>query len=81
MALSSNSIGHQYDPSPVATANMLGMAPHTASPISKYDTTPPIAPIGDISLPPDHDILGADKSKAADRKLELHDGWRPLHYK
>ncbi|XP_049305207.1 aminopeptidase N isoform X5 [Bactrocera dorsalis] len=80
LALSSNSIGPQYNSTPVATASILGTAPHTASPISKYGTTPPIAPIGDISLPPEHDILGADKSKAADRKLQLHDGWRPLHY-
>ncbi|XP_054728242.1 aminopeptidase N [Anastrepha obliqua] len=80
LALSSNGYRQQYNASSVATANMLGMPPFTSSPISKYGTAAPIAPVGDISIPPEHDILGADKSKAADRKLQMHDGWRPLHY-
>lgn len=59
--------------SPIATASMLGMP----LPKSKYDNKP--APVGDI--PPDNDIFGEDQGKFTDRKLQLYDGWLPLHYK
>ncbi|XP_037811400.1 aminopeptidase N isoform X2 [Lucilia sericata] len=58
--------------SPIATASMLGMP----LPKSKYDNKP--APVGDI--PPDNDIFGEDQGKFTDRKLQLFDGWLPLHY-
>ncbi|XP_012161752.1 aminopeptidase N isoform X1 [Ceratitis capitata] len=80
LALSSNMNNPQYNSTPVGVASMFGMAPPTSSPTTRYDTLAPIAPIGDINVPPDHDILGTDKSKVIDRKLQLHDGWRPLHY-
>lgn len=53
---------------------MLGMP----MPKSKYDINKP-APVGDI--PPNNDIFDEDQDKFTDRKLQLYEGWLPLHYK
>lgn len=60
--------------SPVTTASMLGMPMPMKN---KYQTIS--SPVGDI--PPDNDVFGENKGKFIDRKLQLYEGWTPLHYK
>ncbi|KAI9578284.1 hypothetical protein GQX74_015170 [Glossina fuscipes] len=65
-------IAAPFNVSPVTTASMLGMP----MPKNKYQTIS--SPVGDI--PPDNDVFGENKGKFIDRKLQLYEGWTPLHY-